>query len=108
MSKRIPTDQGGRRGPQSSNREPERERDRDRRGRNDRYKDDRDERRDGERPGSSSNMNVDTNFTGMPFPMTGFPTLPNGMPMMPPGFSFAGFQMPGQDPNQYQNHEGSN
>lgn len=110
MSKRIPTDQGGRRGPQSSNRDNDRERgdrDRDRRNRHDRYKDDRDDQRDGGRPGSSSNMNMDTNFTGMPFSMPGFPSLPNGMPMMPPGFSFPGFAMQNQGSNQYPGHDGS-
>jgi len=97
MSKRIPTDQGGRRGPQSSNRdddERDRHRDRDRRGRNDRYRDNRDDRRD-DRPGSSG-MNNNPNFTAMPFPMPGFPTMPNGMPMFPPGFNFPGFPMQGQ------------
>lgn len=74
MSKRIATDQGGRRGPQSSNRD-DHGRDRDRR-RNDRYRDD--DRRD-DRSNSNPNM--------IPFPMN-FPTMPNGMPMLPPGFPF--------------------
>ncbi|KAK5071911.1 hypothetical protein LTR64_004310 [Lithohypha guttulata] len=73
MSKRIPTDQGGRRGPQSSGRDDRPV------GRNDRRFGD-DQRDD--RPGSSSgNPNM------IPFPM-GFPMMPNGMPMMPPGFPF--------------------
>lgn len=90
MSKRIPTDSGGRRGPQSSNRDelPKEQPDRRRNGRG--YRDD-------ERPGSSAE-NQNPNM--MPFPM-GFPTMPNGMPMLPPGFTFPFMQQQnqGQDGN---------
>ena len=72
MSRRIATDQGGKRGPQSSrDAPPERK--------NQRF-DDR--RNDNNRPGSSGNNQTMPN---MPFP---FPTMPNGMPMFPPGFPF--------------------
>ena len=80
MSRRIATDTGGKRGPQSSrldNPGPSR----------------RDDRNDyqNQRPGSSSN-NHNQQLTGGPpgmpnFPMN-FPTLPNGMPMFPGGFPF--------------------
>lgn len=88
MSKRIPTDSGGRRGPQSSNRDEQPEKQNDRRRNNRGYRDD-------ERPGSSAD-NQNPNM--MPFPM-GFPTLPNGMPMLPPGFTFPFMQQQNQDGN---------
>lgn len=88
MSKRIATDQGGRRGPQSSNRD-DHGRDRDRR-RNDRYRDD-DRREDRSGLGQNGNPNM------IPFPMN-FPTMPNGMPMLPPNFSFP-FQQQNQGNN---------
>ena len=68
MSRRIATDQGGKRGPQSSRVGFE--------------------RRDDDRPGSSHN-NIQTGG-GMPAGMPGFPmnfNFANGMPMMPPGFA---------------------
>ena len=67
MSRRIATDQGGKRGPQSSRIEPTRRNDRD------------------DRPGSSGNGNANNGIPNMPFP---FPTMPIGMPMFPPGFPF--------------------
>jgi protein NRD1 len=73
MSRRIATDQGGKRGPQSSRTggpEPKNERFDDRR------------KDSNNRPGSSGNNQM---MPGMPFP---FPTMPNGMPMLPPGFTF--------------------
>ncbi len=82
MSRRIATDQGGKRGPQSSRIDglPEVRRD----GRRDERHTDR---RHDDRPDSRGNINAaPTNvMPNMPFP---FPTLPNGMPMMPPGFQF--------------------
>lgn len=74
MSRRIATDQGGKRGPQSSrlNFGPDRK--------GERYDDRRPESSD--RPGSSGN---NPTMPAMPFP---FPTMPSGMPMFPPGFQF--------------------
>ena len=77
MSRRIATDQGGRRGPQSSqiSRQPE--------GHVDRRRDD-DRRMDrNERATSTSNPNAPMSLN--PFSMN---FGPNGMPMFPPGFQF--------------------
>ena len=77
MSRRIATDQGGKRGPQSSRID----------GRPDGRRDDRQsDRRHDDRPESRGNNNAAPNnvMPNMPFPFT----LPNGMPMMPPGFNF--------------------
>ena len=83
ISRRMATDQGGKRGPQSSRGDnhglrPNNDRQR--------YNDNRD---DNDRPTSSSNNNP--NNTAMP-PMPGFnfnfPNMPNGMPFLPPGFQF--------------------
>lgn len=107
MSKRIPTDQGGRRGPQSSNRDrdaADHAGGQDRNRRRDRYRD-----REDDRPGSSSG---NPNNMPLPFPnmmgmnmgnMAGMnlPTMPNGMPMLPPGFPFPFPQQ--QNQNQDQN-----
>lgn len=79
MSRRIATDQGGKRGPQSSraaNHGSER-------------KDDRIETANN-RPGSSNNSakTSDSAASTMPGLPMNFPTFPNGMPMFPPGFTF--------------------
>lgn len=71
MSRRIPTDQGGKRGPQSSRRDGGR-------------RDERDDRNN-DRPNSSGNNGANANVPNMPFP---FPMMANGMPMFPPGFNF--------------------
>jgi protein NRD1 len=92
MSRRIATDQGGKRGPQSSrgvnhgsNRNDDRFRD-----------DDRTTAHQTDRPGSSSNNNA-TNGATIPPPIPGFgmnfPTLPNGIPMFPTPFPFPFPQM---------------
>ena len=87
MSRRIATDQGGRRGPQSS-----------RQvgghgghgqhgglgGRDDRHRDD-DRRTDRNDRPTSNNTNGNGMLPAMPFPMN---FGPNGMPMFPPGFQF--------------------
>ena len=79
MSRRIATDQGGRRGPQSSRLNG---------GRDERYRDD-DRRPDrNDRPGS--------NMPAMPFPMN-FSNNPNAMPVFPPGFQFPFQQQYKQD-----------
>lgn len=75
MSRRIPTDKGGQRGPQSSRIGDNEQGDRNGRGR---YRDD--DRRANNNSGSNTVNN-------MPFPMN-FPGLPNGMPMLP-GFPFS-------------------
>jgi len=100
MSRRIATDQGGKRGPQSSrgvnhgsNRNDDRFRD-----------DDRTTAHQADRPGSSSNNNnnnnnttTTTNGVSIPPPIPGFgmnfQTLPNGIPMFPAGFPFPFPQM---------------
>lgn len=83
----MATDQGGKRGPQSSRGDnhgsrPEQGRQR--------YNNDRD---NNDRPTSSDNAN--SNNTAMP-QMPGFnfnfPTMPNGMPMFPPGFMMPNMQ----------------
>lgn len=102
MGRRIATDQGGKRGPQSSRTDG---REDDRYQRRDRRHDDRPESRGNNNapPGGSGvnsipmpNMPNMGNMSNMPFP---FPTLPNGMPMMPPGFQFP-FQFPPQNGDQ--------
>lgn len=90
MSKRIPTDSAGRRGPQSSGDRDDGNNDNNNRRRN------RGNDRHNDRPDSSSG---NPNMMPMGFPMN-FPMMPNGMPMMPPGFSFPGF------PQQNQNQDG--
>ncbi|KAI1622067.1 hypothetical protein EDD37DRAFT_504540 [Exophiala viscosa] len=81
MSRRVPTDSAGRRGPQSSQ-------GRQQGGRDERYRDD-DRRMDrNDRPGSS-NANNNHTMPSMPFPMN-FGNMP-GMPMFPPGFQLPGF-----------------
>ena len=80
MSRRIATDQGGKRGPQSSRLDVQHVQHV--------RKDDRfNDRRHDDRPESRGNNNAAPSnpVANMPFP---FPTLPNGMPMMPPGFQF--------------------
>ncbi|KIX09332.1 uncharacterized protein Z518_00411 [Rhinocladiella mackenziei CBS 650.93] len=82
MSRRIATDQGGRRGPQSSRQNV---------GRDDRHRDD-DRRMDrNDRQVSSNTSDNNGAMPAMPFPMN-FGNMPNGMPMLPPGFPFAPFQ----------------
>lgn len=80
MSRRVPTDSAGRRGPQSSRQHG---------GRDERHRDD-DRRGDrNDRPGSA-NANINGIMPSMPFPMN-FGNMPNGMPMFPPGFQLPGF-----------------
>ncbi|KAK6373380.1 hypothetical protein LTS17_008400 [Exophiala oligosperma] len=81
MSRRIPTDSGGRRGPQSSRQHG---------GRDERRRDD--DRRIDRDDQVESNSN-----TGVVPPM-GFPmNFGNGMPMFPPGFQFPGIQQNQQE-----------
>lgn len=81
MSRRIATDQGGRRGPQSSNKDVEVRR----RGR---FGDDRGDNHAGN-PNMMPLPSVGINgMGGINMPMMNFPMLPGGMPMLPPGFSF--------------------
>ncbi|KAK5462806.1 hypothetical protein LTS15_002518 [Exophiala xenobiotica] len=81
MSRRVPTDSGGRRGPQSSRQHG---------GRDERRRDD-DRRMDrDDRPGSANNTGV--------VPPMGFPmNFGSGMPMFPPGFQFPGMQQSQQE-----------
>ena len=82
MSRRIATDTGGRRGPQSSRPAP---------GRRDDYNEDRSGSRGNMGDNMGGNMGGNTggnnangnNMPAMPFT---FPTMPNGMPMFPPNF----------------------
>ena len=84
ISRRMATDQGGKRGPQSSrggNHGSSRNDDRLR------NNDNRSDRENNDRPNSSGNGNT---AAAVPPPVPGFgfafPTMPNGMPMFPPGF----------------------
>ena len=87
MSRRIATDQGGRRGPQSSRQAggpggpggPSGHG-----GRDDRHRDD-DRRMDRNDRPVSNNTNTNGVMPAMPFPMN---FGPNGMPTFPPGFPF--------------------
>ncbi len=81
MSRRVPTDSGGRRGPQSSRQHG---------GRDERRRDD-DRRMDrDDRPGSANNTGV--------MPPMGFPmNFGTGMPVFPPGFQFPGIQQNQQE-----------
>lgn len=84
MSRRIATDQGGRRGPQSSRQNG---------GRDERHRDD-DRRMDrNDRAGSANNTG---SMPSMPFPVN-FGNMPNGMPVLPPGFQFPFQQQNKQD-----------
>ena len=83
MSRRIATDTGGRRGPQSSRQFGDRD---DNRPRGDRRMD-RDDRQ-----GNPNNMPVGV-MPSMPFPMD-FSNMPSGM--FPPGFQFPNFQQQNQ------------
>ena len=88
MSRRIATDTGGRRGPQSS-----------RPARRDEYTEDRPASRGnagGNIGGNMAGNNANgSNMPAMPF---AFPTMPNGMPMFPPNF-FQNFPQQGGNSN---------
>ncbi|OQV03552.1 RNA recognition motif aka RRM, RBD, or RNP domain-containing protein isoform 5 [Cladophialophora immunda] len=87
MSRRIATDQGGRRGPQSSRQHPG--------GREDNRYRDNDRRMDrDDRQGSGNPNNIGV-MPSMPFPMN-FGNMPNGMPGFPPGFQMPAFQPQGK------------
>lgn len=96
ISRRMATDQGGKRGPQSSrggnHGSNHNEYDRPRQN-GDRY-----DRDDGDRQNSSSS-GINPNTVGVPPPVPGFgftfPTMPNGMPMFPPGFMMPSQQQQG-------------
>lgn len=85
MSRRIATDSGGRRGPQSSRQFGERD--------DNRYRDnDRRDRNDRGGPNNPNNMPVGV-MPNMPFPMdfSNMQGMP-GMPAFPPGFQLPNFQ----------------
>jgi len=86
MSRRIATDQGGRRGPQSSRQHPGRD--------DNRYRDNdrRIDRDDRQGSGNPNNIGI---MPSMPFPMT-FGNMATGMPGFPPGFQMPAFQPQGK------------
>lgn len=87
MSRRIATDQGGRRGPQSSRQNGGRDEHR-----HHREDDRRMDRND--RQGSSNGTNTGV-MPSMPFPMN-FGNMANGMAGFPPGFQFPAFPQAGK------------
>lgn len=96
MSRRIATDQGGRRGPQSSNKDVDNRR-------KGRFGDD-------PRDGNGGNPNMMplppagvNGMGGLNMPMMNFPMLPSGMPMLPPGFMFP---LPGQQGGNSEGKDG--
>jgi protein NRD1 len=104
----MATDQGGKRGPQSSRGDNHGSSRSDGRGRFRNGYDDRDRDRDSNQRDAMSvtSSNPNPNTIGVPPPVPGFgfnfANMPNGMPMFPPGF-----MMPTNQPQQQQQAPGN-